>query len=162
MAAFGLVVLAAACERPNPLYVLARAHHDAGGLVDDAAAGGAGGGSGGGAAAHDAAAGAGDGAGARPVDAEAGTGTAPGTGRDSGPDSSSGTPLADAASAPVVWKGDVSGGLATTIMVGGAEQANGTVTARFTGKVDDVLVYTRALAQQDVQDLSAGSRPPVR
>jgi hypothetical protein len=50
----------------------------------------------------------------------------------------------------------------TAIIIGGLEQSAGTVAARFTGKVDEVTMYSRALAALDVSDLASGARPPLK
>jgi hypothetical protein len=48
------------------------------------------------------------------------------------------------------------------IIVGGLEQTNKTVTTRFTGKIDDVLLYSRALTPEEMSVLALGFRPVAR
>jgi hypothetical protein len=50
----------------------------------------------------------------------------------------------------------------TSFMVGGLEQSNRSVSARFAGQIDEVLIYTRALAAKDVAGLASGVRPQIR
>jgi hypothetical protein len=47
----------------------------------------------------------------------------------------------------------------TSYVVGALPQANGTVSARFTGKIDEVVLYTRVLTADELQGLAAGAQP---
>jgi hypothetical protein len=44
-------------------------------------------------------------------------------------------------------------------IVGGVAQADNSVTTRFTGKIDEVVLYTRALTPAEIGGLAAGARP---
>jgi hypothetical protein len=50
----------------------------------------------------------------------------------------------------------------TAIVIGGLEQSSGTVATKFTGMIDDLTMYSRALAALDVSDLATGARPPLK
>ena len=47
------------------------------------------------------------------------------------------------------------------IIVGGLEQQDMTVNTRFTGEIDDVAFYGRALTLEEVKALATGSHPPA-
>jgi hypothetical protein len=50
----------------------------------------------------------------------------------------------------------------TSFMIGGLEQSNRTVGARFAGQIDEVLLLTRVLTVNEVTALANGARPATR
>jgi hypothetical protein len=50
----------------------------------------------------------------------------------------------------------------SSVVVGGAQQQDGTIGSRFAGRIDDVALYARALSAADVAALAAGVQPPSR
>jgi hypothetical protein len=49
----------------------------------------------------------------------------------------------------------------SSFIVGGLAQSGGTVSGRFSGKIDEVVLYTRALSASEIGGLAGGARPPT-
>jgi hypothetical protein len=50
----------------------------------------------------------------------------------------------------------------SSVIVGGLQQQDSSVTARFPGAVDDVAIYSRALTADQIGGLAKGAQPPAR
>ena len=50
----------------------------------------------------------------------------------------------------------------SALVVGGAEQQDGSFASRFPGRIDELAVYTRVLSSADLAALAAGAQPPTR
>jgi hypothetical protein len=50
----------------------------------------------------------------------------------------------------------------SAMVVGGAQQDNGSFASRFPGRIDELAVYTRVLSSADLTALAAGAQPPSR
>lgn len=50
----------------------------------------------------------------------------------------------------------------SAVVIGGAEQQDRSIGARFPGRIDDVAIYARVLSAADIAALAAGVQPPSR